>query len=243
MRQPPTDPPCGPTQPDLGSASCTVPVRALAKHEVRSRLLPYTRRAYGMLPSLDRPRILDVGCGSGVPTLELVRLSGGRVVALDIDLASLAELRERAKTGGIASAVLPVQGSLRDTDFPAGTFDIVWCEGAVAVLGFSRTLRCWRRWLRDAGFLVLHDERADIEGKLRQIHVAGYRLLGTFEAPVEVWRREYFEPLAGRIRALRTTYAGDPEALAELDKEHREIDAFTRDPESCASQFFVMGTR
>lgn len=35
----------------------------------------YTRQAYRMLPKLDKPRNLDIGCSSGVPTLELVGLS------------------------------------------------------------------------------------------------------------------------------------------------------------------------
>ncbi len=31
----------------------------------------YTRQAYRMLPRLDKPRILDIGCGSGAPTLSI----------------------------------------------------------------------------------------------------------------------------------------------------------------------------
>lgn len=43
----------------------------------------YTRRAFEMLPKLDKPRILDIGCGPGGPTMELARLSGGSVIGLD----------------------------------------------------------------------------------------------------------------------------------------------------------------
>ena len=39
----------------------------------REPLLKYTRKAFQLLPKLDKPRILDVGCGSGVPTIELAR--------------------------------------------------------------------------------------------------------------------------------------------------------------------------
>ena len=41
------------------------------KDAVRERLSKFTAKAFQMLPKLDRPRILDVGCGSGVPTLKL----------------------------------------------------------------------------------------------------------------------------------------------------------------------------
>jgi SAM-dependent methyltransferase len=218
-------------------------LRELAKHEVRGRLLPATRRAFAALPPVDRPRILDAGCGSGAPTLELARLSGGTVVALDLDFGSLIELRERAVREAPAGAVLPLQACLRDAHFPDGTFDVVWCEGAVTVLGFSRTLHRWRRWLRERGFLVLHDEQWDVRGKLQLIDAAGYGLLAHFEVPVEVWRREYFAPLAERIAALQTKYRDDPEALTALDREQRDVDAFWRDPRSCASHFFVMSKR
>ena len=44
-----------------------------------------TRRAFETLPSLpDTPRILDVGCGPGMQTVELLRNCSGSVVALDL---------------------------------------------------------------------------------------------------------------------------------------------------------------
>ena len=57
-----------------------------------SERIKYTRKAYRMLPPLDRPSILDMGCGPGVPTLELARLSGGIVTGLDTHQPYLDEL-------------------------------------------------------------------------------------------------------------------------------------------------------
>ena len=59
------------------------------KDKIRKRLLKYTRRAFRMLPEMDEPRILDVGCGSGIPTLELARLGQGKVIGIDIDHPAL----------------------------------------------------------------------------------------------------------------------------------------------------------
>jgi len=47
------------------------------KDLLREGLIKYTRKAFHMLPKLDKPCILDVGCGSGIPTMELARLSNG----------------------------------------------------------------------------------------------------------------------------------------------------------------------
>jgi len=59
------------------------------KDLLREGLSKYTRQAFNMLPELDKPRVLDVGCGSGVPTMELARLSNGQIIGLDINQCSL----------------------------------------------------------------------------------------------------------------------------------------------------------
>ena len=44
-----------------------------------------TRRAYQLLTDIpESPRILDVGCGPGMQTVELLKISNGSVVALDL---------------------------------------------------------------------------------------------------------------------------------------------------------------
>ena len=53
------------------------------KDQIRESLLKYTRKAFGMLPQMDRPRILDIGCGSGIPTMELAKLSQGEITGID----------------------------------------------------------------------------------------------------------------------------------------------------------------
>jgi len=44
-----------------------------------------TQRAFGMIKGLSpEPRILDIGCGPGVQTFELAKLTSGCIVALDL---------------------------------------------------------------------------------------------------------------------------------------------------------------
>ena len=52
--------------------------------QLRLTFLKYTKKAFEMLPQINKPRILDIGCGSGVPTLELARLSNGEIIGIDI---------------------------------------------------------------------------------------------------------------------------------------------------------------
>ncbi len=55
------------------------------KDMIRERLNKYTKKAFQELPELNNPKILDLGCGSGIPTLELARLSHGEILGIDIE--------------------------------------------------------------------------------------------------------------------------------------------------------------
>lgn len=61
----------------------------------RERLLKYTRQAYHCLPKIKKPRILYVGCGSGVPTIELEKLSKGEIIGIDINQSLLDKLNRK----------------------------------------------------------------------------------------------------------------------------------------------------
>ncbi|MFX1563208.1 MAG: class I SAM-dependent methyltransferase [Promethearchaeota archaeon] len=124
----------------------------------RERLLKYTRKAFHLLPKLDKPRILDVGCGSGVPTLELAKLSKGEVVGLDLDQSLLDELNIKIKRKGLSIRLSTRNCSMVEMDFPDASFDIIWAEGSISSIGFERGLKEWRRLLKPRGFLVLHDD-------------------------------------------------------------------------------------
>ncbi|MBO6905777.1 MAG: class I SAM-dependent methyltransferase, partial [Parvibaculum sp.] len=57
-----------------------------------------TEAAFAMLPALpEKPEIADLGCGQGASTFELLRLTKGRVTAVDLFKPFLEKLGERAE--------------------------------------------------------------------------------------------------------------------------------------------------
>jgi ubiquinone/menaquinone biosynthesis C-methylase UbiE len=213
------------------------------KDRIRKRLLKYTRKAFRMLPKLDKPRILDIGCGSGMPTMELAKLSNGEVVGLDIDQGLLDVLRGSVEKAGLSDRVGVVNRSLLDMKFPDESFDIIWAEGSINVIGFKRGLQEWKRLLKPDGFMVVHDERGNVKEKLEQISGCGYELLGYFELDVDTWRAEYFAPLEKLVLGARVRYADDPRVLEVLHDAQQELDMFKENPERNSSVYFVMKRR
>ena len=210
------------------------------KDLIRKRLLKYTRRAFRMLPELDKPRILDIGCGSGVPTMELARLSKGQVTGLDIKQPLLDMLTGKIEKAGLSDRVQAINRSIFDMDFADESFDVLWSEGSIFVVGFEKGLQEWRRLLKPGGFLVVHDEEGNIPEKLGQVSSCGYGLLGYFVLDEEKWRREYYAPLEELIHKIRTKHAGNRRVMAALDAEQREVEMVKRNPERYRSVFFVM---
>ena len=215
----------------------------LQKDRLRERFAKYTRKAFLMLPELFNPTILDIGCGSGVPTLELARLSNGQIIGIDISQPLLDELTRKIEAAGLSNRVQTVKSSLFEMDFPDERFDLVWAEGSVYVIGFEQGLKSWRRLIKPKGFLVVHDETDDLTKKLEQIPICGYELIGHFIVSSDEWWREYYEPLEKRIQELHVQYPDDEEALKVLDKERREVEMFKRNPKRFGSVFFVMQKR
>ncbi len=213
------------------------------KDLVRKRLVKYTRKAFQMLPQLDKPRILDIGCGTGVPTMEIARLCNGEITGLDIDQECLEIFNRRIEKEKRADRIKAIKCSIFDMTFADESFDIIWAEGSINVIGFQRGLQEWKRFLKPGGFMVVHDERGNIEEKRKQISSCGYELMGDFILDEDAWRTEYFAPLERLIYETQRRYAHVPEVLKETDQAQREIDMFKKYPERNSSVCFVVKKR
>jgi len=212
----------------------------MKKDLVRKRLLKYTRKAFRMLPQMDKPRILDVGCGSGVPTMELARLSNGEIIGLDVNQDFLDVLARKIENAELSDRVKAVNCSIFDMEFPDESFDIIWSEGSIYVIDFKKGLQEWKRFLKPNGFMVIHDQEGNVTQKLEQISGCGYELLGYFIMNEDTWWAEYFAPLEKLICETRAKYADDPKVLGELRNAQREIDMFKKNPERNRSVCFVI---
>lgn len=221
----------------------------------------YTRKAYEMLPWLDQPRILDIGCGPGAQTLELARLSRGKVIGIDTHQPYLDKLQSKIAASGLEDRIQALNQSMFDVEYPAESFDIIWAEGAIYIIGFERGLREWKKLIKSRGFLVvnemvwlhpnppkeIHDywrehypEIMTTEENIDIIRHCDYDLLGCFPLPEDAWWKEYYGPLKERIQMLKQKYRDNTQALNVLSEEQMEIEMYGKYNQWYGFVFFVM---
>ncbi|GAG39125.1 unnamed protein product, partial [marine sediment metagenome] len=128
----------------------------IEKDRIRENLNKYTKKAFKLLPKCKNPHILDIGCGTGVSTIKLATISDGHVNGIDIDVTSLNLLQRKIKETGLNNRVSVIRDSILTMDFPEESFDIIWAEGSIFVIGFENSIKKWRRFLKPNGFLVIH---------------------------------------------------------------------------------------
>jgi ubiquinone/menaquinone biosynthesis C-methylase UbiE len=208
--------------------------------QVRGNFLKYTREAFLKLPRLEKPRILDIGCGSGVPTLELAKLSDGEVVGIDIDQSCLDELNRKIKDEKLSNRVKAINLSLFEMKFPDETFDVVWSEGYFRTIGFEKGLKEWRRLLKRSGYLVIHYQTRYAADSISRLPQYGYSLADTVPLPEDAWWTEFYEPLEEKMDALLRKYKDSADALKLLKQYKSEMDMVKKNPRNFSSAFYIM---
>ncbi|MCK9298868.1 class I SAM-dependent methyltransferase [Methanoculleus sp. YWC-01] len=222
-----------------------------------------TRKAFSMLADLPaRPEVLDIGCGAGMQTVELARTCPGcRITATDVHQPFLDDLARRAASGGVGDRITILRASMDDLPFPDASFDVLWAEGSIFIVGFREGLVSWRRLLRPGGYLCLTEsvwftedpspEAAafwnDCYPAIKTVpetcaiaEDAGYEVVATFPLPKSAWWGNYYVPVLKRIEDLRPKVAGNPEAEAQIEFAERETAVYREHADEYGYEFFIL---
>ncbi|MFH1920551.1 MAG: class I SAM-dependent methyltransferase [Planctomycetota bacterium] len=220
-----------------------------------------TRKAFEMMKSLPpEPRILDIGCGPGMQTVELLRLSGGTVVALDLLPQMISRVRKAAESAGFAGRLETVQVDMNEMTFEPSSFDVIWSEGAIYFIGFEEGLAKVKEFVKPGGYVAVSEAvwlkpdppreavefwqdypKIDtVERKLEVVSRLGYQSVEHFVLPASSWTDLYYDPLAKRIPEYEEKWKGIPEAEEVLAEARNETSVFGKCSQYFSYAFFVM---
>ncbi|MBD3255302.1 MAG: methyltransferase domain-containing protein [Candidatus Lokiarchaeota archaeon] len=209
--------------------------------ELRESFLEYTRKAFSLLPEMGNPRILDVGCGRGLPTIELAKLSGGQVIGIDIDSEALDEFRNEIKNKQLSNRIKILNKSLLNKQFQedySEWADVVWGEGVFHMIGYEEGYKCSYKLLKSGGYLVINDLAVDIIDSLPIIEKIGFRVSDYFQLPEEVWWTEFYKPLEKRIEQL-TIDDLNQASIEEINQFETEIEMVKENPKNFDCAFYI----
>ena len=141
-----------------------------------------------MIPLKTHPIILDAGCGPGMQTMDLARLStDADITAIDQFEHFVAEANRRAKAAGWENRVQAKTGDMGSlTD--GVKYDIIWSEGALYFLGVENGLRYWKQFLNAdgyVGFTHICWLKKEIATELNEFWMQEYPAISNMESNIE----------------------------------------------------------
>ena len=202
-------------------------LKELDAEGLRAVFLEYTRKAFDSIPEIDKPRILDIGCGTGTVSLELARLSNGEITSIDIDQKALDKLNHKIREKGLSDKVKVYPRSVYDTKFEDKRFDIIWEEGVIHLLDFKKAINECNRILKVNGYMISGEATNWADKKLKHFLKFGFKLLKQIHWAKECWWKDYYSPLEKKINVLRKKY-GNIDDIEEIKRHLTEIEMVKR---------------
>jgi SAM-dependent methyltransferase len=219
-----------------------------------------TLRALGLLTNLPaQPVVLDIGCGSGMQTLVLAEELKTKIVALDNHRPLLDALNLSAKQAGLDIETREL--SMVEMPFAQESFDLLWAEGSIFIIGLEQGLQDFAGYLKPGGYLAFTElcwfvddppdevkaffaavcpDMKSVPDVCRLAADSGYRIIDHFNLPDCAWWDDYYTPMLARLKELTTHNAGIAEAAEVYARLEAEIDMFRRNSACYGYTFFVL---
>ncbi|MFP2897377.1 HipA domain-containing protein [Corallococcus sp. 4LFB] len=195
-------------------------------------------------------------------SLVLARELGTRVTAVDLHRPYLDRLEREAREQGLSDAIVTRQEDMGALTLPPASFDLIWSEGAIYVMGFGQGLRQWRpllapggqvavtecSWLTDVRppeavrfWSAAYPSMAHVAQNRATAEAAGFTVLDTFTLPASAWWDDYYTPLLQRIDRLRPT--ADAALREVIAAAEQEVNLYRRHGDSYGYVFYLLRSR
>lgn len=204
------------------------------KDGCRQGLIKYLAQACEKLPRLNNCNILDIGCGSGVPTFWLSENFSGNITALDADSKAIEYFQEKINERNLQNRIKTICGNFDEFKCETGCFDIILAEGFLNVVGFEAGFLRIKDFLCNNGILVIHDEYKDNCRKIEFINKNNFTIIDTLILNEDVWWNDYYKRLESEINRI-----SDIEIKKMFKNDIEEIKIYKKNPALFQSIYYI----
>ncbi len=221
-----------------------------------------TKRAYDSIKEfLNKPLILDIGCGPGKQTIDLLNISDGEIIAIDNHRPFIERLNKTISDGRFEKRAKAQFGDMSKPEFEEGQFDLIWSEGAIYQLGFEKGLKDFRKYLKPGGFIAVTEaswtsrnisnenaefwanEYPEIKHYDENLLIAercGYKIIDHFILDKSDWFNDYYIPMKPKIKMLKEKYPNDEDAQEVVRLHEWEIKIMENYGNECGYVFYIL---
>ncbi|WP_461642681.1 class I SAM-dependent methyltransferase [Labilibaculum euxinus] len=212
------------------------------------------------LPSDQKLKIADIGCGSGGQTITLAQNLNGEITAVDLFPEFLDELNEKSQKYGLSSKIKTLEKSMDELSFNNEEFDIIWSEGAIYNIGFENGLKKWKDYLKVGGYIAVSEitwitnsrpkeveeywtnEYPEIDtasNKIKLLESNGYSLIGYFYLRPNCWIENYWEPMESRFETFLERNHHSELAYKVVNDNKTEINLYSKYKDYFSYGFYI----
>ena len=205
------------------------------KDECRKGFLKYLARAVSFIAETNIYSILDIGCGTGVPSIWLAKHFNADITALDNDVEAIMWLEEKAGEEDLSDRINLSTGSFIDYDPGEKRFDLLVAEGFLNAVAFETGFLKVIRLIKAGGYFIIHDDLSDNEMKTEFFRTNGFALIHSFVMDEKAWWNDYYNCLE--------IAGSDPKNIslhAFFENDRKEIENYRLNPAIFRSAYYVL---
>ena len=205
--------------------------------------------------------VLDIGCGTGMQTIALAKKISGKIIALDNHQPFLDTIKSKVRSENLRSQVEYHCQDMNAMEFENNSFDLVWAEGSIYIMGFKAGLEKVHALLKPSGYAVFSEmnwfannspdkiveffnseypEMLSVEKNIELIKSSNFELIEYFTLDKEAHWLPYYKPLEQRLKMFRKSHSGDPSAMNIINDLQYEIDMYKKYSGYYGYCFYVM---
>jgi ubiquinone/menaquinone biosynthesis C-methylase UbiE len=219
-----------------------------------------TKRAFNFtgLDQKEKIKIADIGCGTGEQTITLAENKNAQIIAIDYFKEFIEVMNERIKQNNIEN-IITQTGDMNSLDLLKESFDLIWSEGAIYIMGFENGINNWRKFIKTNGFLAVSElswitsqrpteieehwneqypEINTMDKKIKQLFDAGYKPIANFVLPENCWIDNYYKPLEKALDNIAQKYKNE-DIQEYIDNEIKEIELYKKFKDYLSYVFYI----